>query len=319
VPVVAVIGEALIDVMPTGDEGTFAAHVGGSPLNVAVGLARLEQPTAFLGRFSRDGFGRLLRRYADGAGLWLGAAPDAAEPSTLAVVALDDRGVARYDFTVDGTADWGWTPVELAAMPPEVSVVHCGSLASWMAPGAAVIGAFIDDLRARGEVIISYDPNVRPGLLADPPDARATIEPRVAAAHLVKASTEDLAWLYADTPPADVALCWLDLGAKLVIVTDGGDGTTAYRSGHAPLRRPAMDVDVVDTVGAGDAFTSGLLDALLRAGLTSPPDLDALGSATLTTLLDQATTVAGLACTRAGAKPPSRDELLQARRSATSA
>ncbi|HEY6762895.1 MAG TPA: carbohydrate kinase [Baekduia sp.] len=311
-PIVAVIGEALIDVIPTEDDATFAAHVGGSPLNVAAGLARLEQPTAFLGRFSSDGFGRLLRRYAERAGVHLGAAPDAAEPSTLAVVALDDRGVAQYDFTVDGTADWGWTPTELAAMPSGVALVHFGSLASWLPPGDAVIGAFVDDLRTGNDIIISYDPNVRPGLLHNPARARPLIEPRVAAAHVVKASSEDLDWLYPDISYADVAARWLDLGPKVVFITDGGEGTTAYARDSDPVRRPAMDIAVVDTVGAGDAFTSGLLDALLRSGIQTPADLDRLGPVTLTDVLDAATVVAGLTCARAGAKSPSRAELERA-------
>lgn len=311
-PPIAVVGEALIDVIPTADDATFAAHVGGSPLNVAAGLARLEQPVAFLGRFSRDGFGRILRRYAEGTGVRLDAAPDADEPSTLAVVRLDERGVAQYDFTVEGTADWGWSPAELAAMPPGVEMVHFGSLASWLPPGDAVIAAWIDDLRRRGDVVVSYDPNVRPGLLPDRARARALIESRVAAAHVVKTSGEDLGWLHPGVPHAEVAARWLALGAKLVLVTDGGDGATAYAPGREPVSRPAMDVAVVDTVGAGDAFTSGLLDALRRAGVRSPADLDRVGADVLADVLRVATVVAGLTCARAGAKGPTRAEVLRA-------
>ena len=306
-PIVAVIGEALMDVVDTGDGATFTAHVGGSPLNVATGLARLEQPTAFLGRFSRDGFGRILRAYAERAGLFLDAAPDALEPSTIAVVRLDERGVASYDFTVDGTADWGWTSTELGRMPSSARIVHLGSLASWLPPGDAVIGQFVDELHAPGDVLISYDPNVRPALLVEPVRARPLIEARVASAHVVKASSEDLDWLYPGVAYADVAANWLAVGARLVVVTRGGDGTTAYPRGGAALTRPALTVELVDTVGAGDAFTSGLLDGLLRAGIRSPADLDALDA--LGPILDEAAVVAGLTCARAGANPPTRAEV----------
>jgi fructokinase len=308
-PTVAVIGEALMDVVDSGDGATFTAHVGGSPLNVATGLARLEQPTAFLGRFSRDGFGRILRSYAERSGLDLGAAPDADEPSTIAVVRLDGRGVASYDFTVDGTADWGWTPAELDQLPPSVRILHLGSLTSWMPPGYAVVGEFVDGLRAQGDLLISYDPNVRPGLLVEPVRARPLIEARVAAAHVVKASSEDLDWLYPGVDHARVAVEWLGLGARLVLVTRGGDGTTAYRAQGDPVSRPALPIELVDTVGAGDAFTSGLLDGLIRAGVHSPGDLDGIDDDGIGGLLEEAAVVAGITCSRAGANPPTRAEV----------
>ncbi len=311
VPTVAVIGEALMDVHDSGDGATFTARVGGSPLNVAVGLARLQQPTAYLGRFSRDGFGSILHRYAEAADLDLRAAVRAEQPSTIAVVRLDEHGVASYDFTVEGTADWGWTPGELRALPDSAELVHFGSLTSWLPPGAAVLGEFIDSLRTAGDRLISYDPNVRPGLLGSASAARELIEPRVAAAHLVKASREDLDWLYAGTAPAAVAARWLALGSRLVLVTDGGAGTTAYRLDGPPIQRPAMAVELVDTVGAGDAFTSGLLDGLLRIGAATPTTFTPVlaDSELLARLLDEAAVVAGLTCARAGANPPTRAEV----------
>ena len=308
-PIVAVVGEALMDVVDSGDGATFTAHVGGSPLNVATGLARLEQATAFLGRFSRDGFGRILRSYAERAGVDLVAAPDADEPSTIAVVHLDEQGVASYDFTVDGTADWGWTPTELAQLPASVRMLHLGSLTSWMPPGDAVLGDFVDGLRARGDVLISYDPNVRPGLLLTPERGRPLIEPRVAAAHVVKASSEDLDWLYPGVDHARIATEWLGLGAELVLITNGGEGTTAYREDDEPITRSALKIKLVDTVGAGDAFTSGLLDGLLRAGVQAPGDLAGLDADVIGQLLERAAVVAGLTCARAGANPLTRAEV----------
>jgi fructokinase len=306
-PVFAVIGEALMDVVDEGRHTTYRAHVGGSPLNVAAGLAKLDQPTALLARFSHDPWGRILRRYAEQSGADLSLAVDTDAPSTLAVVALDDAGVATYEFFVDGTADWGWTDTELADLPSSLRYVHFGSLASWTRPGADAIARRLARLRAEGGAIVTYDPNVRPGLLGERGRAAATIEASIALAQLVKASTEDLDWLYPSDDPADVARRWLGIGPDIVVITDGGNGPTAYTTATS-LRRPAVAVDIVDTVGAGDAFMSGLLDGLARAEVTSTHDL-ARSPDRLSSLLDDASVVAAIVCSRAGADAPTRAEV----------
>jgi fructokinase len=296
-----------MDIVDEGRHSSYRAHVGGSPLNVAAGLAKLDQPAALLARFSRDPFGRILRRYADRAGADLSLAVDTDAPSTLAVVSLDDDGVATYDFFVDGTADWGWTEAELADLPATLRYVHFGSLASWTPPGADAIAGRLTRLRAEGDSIISYDPNVRPGLLGERSHGVAAVETSIALAHLVKASTEDLDWLYPSAAPADVARRWLGLGPDVVVITDGGNGPTAYTDTHT-LTRPAIPVDVVDTVGAGDAFMSGLLDGLARADVVSTHDL-AYSPDLLSSLLDDASAVAAIVCSRAGADGPTRAEV----------
>jgi fructokinase len=301
---IAVIGEALIDLVETGDDEPRLARPGGSPYNVAIGLARLDRPTCFVGRLSRDPLGTVLRNHALRSGVDLSLSVDAPEPSTVALVELDPAGAAQYRFGVDGTADFRWTDAELARLPTDVSAVHFGSLASWLAPGDAAIADRIAVLRAAGAAV-SYDPNVRPHLQPDAAIARAQIEQAVALAHLVKTSEEDIAWLRPGESVEDVAASWLALGPAAVVVTRGAAGATAFTSGGM-VSRPPVPVDVVDTVGAGDAFMSGLLDALARRSLLTPAGI---ADAPFGEVLDDAGLVAAITCSRAGANPPRRAEL----------
>jgi fructokinase len=303
-----VIGETLVDLVDSGDQRTFTAHLSGSPLNVAVGLARLGQPTELMARFSRDTFGRRLRRFAENNAVGLSAAVDAEAPATLAVVNLDEQGRASYDFYLEDSADWQWRPDELA-IPANARIVHIGSLASWLPPGDAHIIAAV---RAVGDrVMISYDPNVRPSLLGTPGRARPLIERAVGVAHVVKASEDDVGWLYPGDRLDDIAAHWLGLGAMIVVITRGRHGAIGYREGADPLVRAARPVRLVDTIGAGDAFTSGLLSALASAGVH---DATTLAAADLGRALDEAILVAALTCERAGADPPSSAEVAAARR-----
>ncbi len=301
----AVVGEALVDVV---DDGTAAltAHVGGSPLNVAVGLARLGRPTALVARTSTDPLGALLRRHALASGVDLSLAATVAAPSTVALVRLRG-GEASYEFGVDGTADFGWASGELPDLPAGVRAVHFGSLASWLPPGNVAIGDWVAALRAGGRVLVSYDPNVRPTLQPDPAAARTDVETSVRVAHVVKASSDDLSWLYPGAGPADVAARWLRLGAALVVITLGGDGCVAFTAagdGLGQVAVPVAPATVVDTVGAGDSFTSGLLDGLAANGLLDPATFGALPVGRVTPALQRAAAVSALTCSRAGADPP---------------
>ena len=186
--------------------------------------------------------------------------------------------------------------------------MHLGSIGAAAAPGAAAALAIAEALRGRATV--SYDPNVRPALLGTPARARPLVEAAVAAAHLIKASDDDIAWLYPGEQPADTARRWLDLGSTAVVITRGAVGAVGYRRDADPLEQPARPVRLVDTIGAGDAFTSGLLDALARAGVRDPVSLAA---ADLGAALDEAVVVAALTCERAGADPPTTAELARAR------
>jgi fructokinase len=301
---VTVIGEALIDLVPRGPPGDYRAHAGGSPFNVAVGLARLGNETALMARLADNAFGRILRDAAVAEGIDVSASARASEPTTLAVVSIDGPGQATYDFYVEGTADWHWTSAELRRRPSDAEILHFGSIASWTPPGSTRIDQLIREARARNGVLVSYDPNVRPAVLAAASRGRPLVERSVRRAHVVKASREDLEWLYPSHPVDEVASRWHELGAALVVVTDGADGATAYRHGADPLRRPGRDIQLVDTIGAGDAFTAGLLNALTRRGLHTPDAVGAVSEAELTDVVDDAVLVSSVTCERAGADPP---------------
>jgi fructokinase len=304
---IAVIGEALIDLVETGDDEPRLARPGGSPYNVAIGLARLEQAAGFVGRLSRDPLGTVLRNHALRSAVDLSLAVEADEPTTVALVELSDDGTAQYRFGVDGTADFRFTDAELAAIPSTVAAVHFGSLASWLPPGDAAIARRVAALRAGG-TFVSYDPNVRPHLQPDAALARTHVEGALALAHLVKTSEEDLAWLHPGAAVSAIARDWLGRGPAVVVVTRGDEGATAY-SGAGEVNRPPRPIDLVDTIGAGDAFMSGLLDALARRDLLTPAAIAGLDGVTLGDVLDDAALIAAITCSRAGANPPRRDEV----------
>ncbi|MQY36742.1 5-dehydro-2-deoxygluconokinase [Streptomyces sp. RB17] len=303
-PAVTVIGEALIDLVQLDAPGDYRARPGGSPFNVAVGLARLGHRTALMARLAENTFGRMLRTHAAAEGIDLTYAPAAAEPTTLAVVSMDAEGRASYDFYLDGTADWQWTRAETALVPRNTAVLHFGSVASWTSPAAEHIHCAAQRLRAEGTALISYDPNVRPALLGDPERGRQAVERSVGTAHLVKASREDVEWLYPDTQIERIAAHWLELGALLVVITDGPDGAHAFHANAGSMSRPGRKVAVVDTVGAGDAFTAGLLGSLARHGLHIPQTLAAADPDVLRIAVDDAILISALTCERLGADPP---------------
>jgi fructokinase len=306
-PAFVVVGEALIDLSPPAEDGSCIARPGGSPMNVALGLARLGQPTAFAGRLSADPFGSVLRRHLERSAVSLQHAVAAADPSTIALVELDS-GQARYQFSLG--ADFQWQAAELAFLPAGAQAVHFGSLASWLPPGDVAVAVAIDGIRRAASALISYDPNVRPALQPDRGAARRQVEQSVSLAHIVKASTDDVAWLYGPDSAEAVARRWLALGARVVVITAGADGATGWTPERPPVSRPRFGVRVVDTVGAGDAFTSGLLDALARRDLLAAARLAALDDAAiLGGVLDDACLIAGVTCSRAGANPPTRAEL----------
>jgi fructokinase len=302
--VVTVIGEALIDLVPHGNPGDFRARPGGSPFNVAIGLARLGHRTSLMARLADNAFGRILRDHAASEGIDLTCAPHAPEPTTLAVVSMDANAQASYDFYFNGTADWQWTAAEAALVPADTAILHFGSVASWTPPGNEHIHAAVREMRQRGRTLISYDPNVRPVLLQDPARARHAVERSVSAAHLVKASREDIEWLYPDADIEQVSARWLELGAVLVVITDGAHGAHLFQAGAARMSRPGRKAAVADTVGAGDAFTAALLGALLRHGLHTPGLVAQSSPTVLAAAVDDAILVSSLTCERIGADPP---------------
>jgi fructokinase len=299
-----VIGEALVDLVPRGQAGDYRAHAGGSPFNVAVGLARLGDRTALMARLADNGFGRILRDAAAAEGIDLSAAAHATELTTLAAVSVDEAAHATYDFYLEGTADWQWTVAELDGLPADTEILHFGSIASWTEPGSELIDQVAAEARGSGRVLVSYDPNVRPAVLGGQARGRELVERGVRHAHVVKASREDLEWLYPSHSADEIGPRWNELGAALVVVTDGADGATAYRDGARPLRRPGRAITVVDTIGAGDSFTAGLLSGLARRDLHVPDRMAAIPDAALVDVIDEAVLVSSMTCERAGADPP---------------
>ncbi len=308
--VVTVIGEALVDLVPDASTGGYRVTPGGSPFNVAVGLARLGNTTALMARFADDEHGRLLRSTAAAEGIDLSAAPHAAEPASVAIASVDDPASVSYAFEIDGTADWQWTTAELGQVDRDTRVLHFGSIASWTPPGAARIADLVRTVRGRPGTLISYDPNVRTTVIGSREPALERVERSVRAAHVVKASHEDIEWLYPQLAVDDVAARWSGLGPTLVVVTEGADGATASRQGRPVLRRPGHDVSVVDTIGAGDAFTAGLLTGIVQRRLHIARRLEETSDDALAEILDEAVLIAAMTCERAGADPPRLDEVL---------
>ncbi|MFI6416520.1 carbohydrate kinase [Streptomyces sp. NPDC050842] len=297
-----VIGECVADIVraPAGSGAADRVHPGGSPANVAYGLARLGRDVTLLTQLADDPAGRLIEAHLKGVGvrIALGGAP-ARTPS--AVVGLDDRGRATYTF------DIAWTLEDGEPADASPSHVHIGSIAAVTAPGADTVLAETERLRDRATV--SYDPNVRPELMGEHTEAVARVERCVALSDLVKASDEDLAWLYPGEDPQTVAARWLALGPTVVLVTRGADGSLALTR-HDTVAVGAPPVAVVDTVGAGDSFMSAVLDTLAGQDRAT---LGALSAEELAGLLARAGAAAAVTVSRAGAQPPDRAELDAAR------
>jgi fructokinase len=299
-----VVGEALVDLVGQRGGRTLAAHPGGSPANVALGLGRLGVPVILKTRLGRDAFGEMIRGHLAASGVRVDAGNDAGVSTSLAIATLA-AGIASYDFRIE------WDIDDLAPLPVETRCLHTGSLATALAPGKRSVVELVERERARGRVTISYDPNVRPALLGEPARARPEIERLVALSDVVKVSDEDLRWLYPDRSDEDAARDWLASGPAAVVVTRGGAGVYAV-AGEVELRRGAVPIDLVDTVGAGDSFTSGLLDGLHRADLIGAARRDALAAidaATLDSVVEEAALIAAITCSRPGAEPPTRAEL----------
>jgi fructokinase len=309
--VVAVAGEALVDLVPAPVGEYLEIAPGGSPANVAVGLARLGVPARLLARIADDPLGRRVRAHLETNGVLLDHAVAAREQTSMALVTVGADGGPTYDFRVAGTADWQWTDDELAdALDGPVVALHSGSLALTTPPGAAALRALV--ARAAATATISYDPNARPLLMGSPADVLAGVHELLAVADVVKVSEEDLGWLLPGRSPADVLEDWVARGPALVAVTLGGDGVLAATASGVRARRPGVPVEVVDTVGAGDTFSAALLAGLHRRdllGAARRPALRALDGPTVDALLDAAARAAAITCSRRGADPPTRAEL----------
>jgi fructokinase len=305
-PHVIVVGEALVDLAPRDD--LLRPLPGGSPYNVAVGLGRLGTRTSFLGPRSSDGFGQLLTSRLVDAGVSLELSTLTAAPTTLAVLHLDDHARASYGFYLEGTSAAGLREEELPDLDDATAVhLSLGAVTLDTRPAGEAFAALI--AREAGRRTLTLDPNVRPSVIDDLAAYADRLAAVVARCDLVKVSDEDLALLYPDQPAIDVARRWVASGPAAVVVTRGPDGAIGLTAGGDEVDVPGEQVQVADTVGAGDAFTSGLLDALARQGSLGRSELRTIGPDTLRSSIETAVHVAAVTCARPGADPPSRDDL----------
>ncbi len=302
-----VIGEALVDVVRGPSDEPLGRHPGGSPANVAIGLARLGNRAELLTWLGQDDDGLLVQEHLQRSGVRLVDGSTEARRTSTATARLDRDGVARYEFDLDPAMPS--VDLEKLAGVEGFDVVHTGSIAAVLAPGASVVETLLS--RTRDRSTISYDPNARPALMGDPEVALAKVLAYVGVCDVVKVSDEDLAWLRPGVDPLDVAGSWLMRGAAMVVVTRGADGADALcGAGHVHVSSPTAPV--VDTVGAGDSFMAGLIDGLGRQGLLGAANRAALRAVDLAaaeTVLSHAAGAASITCSRPGADPPWADEL----------
>jgi fructokinase len=300
---IVVCGEALIDLIDNGD-GTQRPTPGGGPFNTARALARLGVPTAFLGRLSNDVLGSRLAGLLESDGANISMASRGPEPTTIAVAEVDGDGLAEYQFVVDGTSAPNFTDAMLPeSLPEAVDAIHVGTLGLALEPMASTLVELVD--RESGRRLIMLDPNVRPGLMSDP-EYRSRLESVIALSTIVKASVADLEWLFTGLEYTAAAERMLDRGVRLVIVTLGAEGAFGATA-KLRVRVDAPEVEVVDTIGAGDVFGAAVLARLYESGRLGP-DLE-LAEGELRSLLSFACAAAAIVCTRVGAEPPWRSEI----------
>lgn len=310
-------GDALYDVFMSGRIGAgapslgsigFDARVGGSPLNVGMALSRLGQPTGFFAKVSTDPLGQNLLAFLAAEGVETSLCVRTSAPTTLAVVALDAKGVPSYSFYINGSADRSLEPAELPArLPDAIRVIHIGSYSTALEPTAGSLEALVT--RERSRRFISYDPNVRPSIVPDPELWRERVAALSAQAHLMKASLEDIQFLYPGADETAILREWLDRGVCLAVATRGENGAIAMTSSGLTAEVPSPPVTVVDTVGAGDTFQAALLTWLSENGRLSPDGIASLSARDLPALLSFAARAASITCSRRGADMPRRGEI----------
>lgn len=302
-----VIGEALVDVVVRPD-GTTAAHPGGSPANVAIGLGRLGRDAELLCFMASDDNGAVVRDHVEASGVRLVPGSQSAPKTSIATAILDADGAASYEF------DLTWAIAADAHPRADPLVVHTGSIAAVLSPGATDVRRLIATHRTGAT--ITYDPNARPTLMGSPAEARPAIEETVALSDVVKVSDEDLEWLYPDRDATSSAQAWAASGGpSLVVLTRGGAGASAFVHDGRTVDVTAPTVEVADTVGAGDSFMSGLIDGLWYFGLLGASHRDKLrniDTAALEQILIRCARIAGITVSRPGANPPTAWELGEA-------
>jgi len=300
---IVVAGESLVDLLVRPD-GSVEATPGGGPYNTARALGRLGIPVAFVGRLSNDRFGRILRERLAADGVDLRSIRSTDDPTLLAVAELDEHGSASYRFHTASTAAPGFVPADLpGGLPPETTAFHVGTLGLVLEPIATTIEGLVES--AGPDVLVVMDLNCRPAAIRDVAAYRARLDRLFARVDLVKASTDDLAWLAPDLETAATARSIVRLGPRVVLVTDGA-GPVRVVTGAGLEIVPVPATEVVDSVGAGDAFGAGFLAAWFEGG-RGPREL--ADTAAVVDATRFAVRVGAMTAMRAGADPPTRAEL----------
>lgn len=305
-------GDILVDLFHTpsdavGDVG-LSGHVGGSPLNVAVGLSRLGNKAGYLCKNSTDVIGQGISRYIEANGILSDWVVPSALNSTLAMIRKNDDGSANYAFYTSNTADVSLTPDELPdQFPDELAVLHFGSYSTAVAPTSTALLALAQ--REASKRVISYDPNIRAGVQPDMAIWRDTFSQLAGVADFVKASDEDIATLFgSDKSFESFAADTLAMGASVVAVTEGGKGATVYTADGRVAKSSPPKITVADTVGAGDTFQAASLHWLYTQGCVLNGTLS-LENADIQSWIDFATKAAAVTCTRSGADLPTLAEI----------
>lgn len=317
---IVVIGEALIDLIEDkSTAGRYQAVVGGANANVAIALARAGAKQQLLARISSDAFGQKIRQRLVDNKVGLDYSIAAKEPTSVAIASIGSSGGASYSFYVENTADWGWTkeelPIQQTMEALGATALQFGCLTMAMPPGNAVVEAWAKEYFEKDLLTLSHDVNVRPALGFDRDSERVRVERVNSFSHLIKASDDDINWLYgleAGSNVDQIAWDWIGDSAKIVFVTRGGDGASIYRKNKTKLDVAARKVKVQDSVGAGDTFCANTLAQLQKLGALGSGAFERLAALTDKQLVDIAkvsSVAASMACEKTGAEPPTDSEL----------
>jgi fructokinase len=309
-PSVLVIGEALVDVV-YGINGEIKNIPGGSPANTAVALARLGTKTYMKARTSSDQFGTEIRNYLTNQNVNLDYSLVVDSPSSVIDAVIQKDGSAKYEANLNGAADYGWTFAELnQEIDRDIQIIQLGSLTSYVEPGATNVEKWFAQLRQSDKYLLTFDPNIRHPLDGqNEKDVRNRAKRLASLSHVVKASDEDLNWIFSNDNPKDSAINIIKSGASLVFVTLGKKGAFVVNKELEIIEVPAKEIEVIDTIGAGDTFAAALITQLLENSWINKNELEKLKTTDLTAILTNCALAATITCSRQGANPPHRHEV----------